>query len=63
MNLGSLEVPMRLVAGGIVILATLVLALTNNIDGGMAMLAILGVASALGVYQKVRSAEAGDGGE
>ena len=51
-------VPKRLLAGVIIIAATLVLAMTGNVSGEMALFAILGVGAALGVYEKVRG---GDG--
>jgi hypothetical protein len=54
MNIGGICIPRRIAAGGMVIGAVLSLALTNNIDGELALFAILGVGAALGVYERVR---------
>lgn len=51
MNIGSFSVSREVLAGALVIAAILVLAVTESIDGELALLAILGVAGALGVYQ------------
>lgn len=59
MKLAGFDIPKRFAASVIVIVAVMVLAVTNNIEGEVALMAILGVAAALGVYQKARKGDSG----
>lgn len=52
MNLGPFEVGADIAGGTLVIGAVLLLSLSGNIGGDAALVAILGVGSALGVYRR-----------
>lgn len=61
-EIGPIKLPKRTVAGGMIIAATLALAFTESIGGDLALFTILGVGSALGVYEGVRMANETDSG-
>lgn len=57
MKLGTLSVGRDITAGFLIVAAVLSLALSGNINGDAALVSILGVGAALGVYRRVRGGE------